>query len=122
MERAVMPIIPMKQEITVVRAQVDAEGNPLLDDWGNPLPDTPITLKCRIDEGSTLSKVRSEGVSKGEETIADAKILLDKLADIRYTDTVSFTNELGETITRQPKEINVKRGIGGKPMLTEVLI
>jgi hypothetical protein len=110
-----MPIIPMKQVITVTRG-----GD--LDDWGNPTASIASELKCRIDEGSTLSKVRSEGVSKGEETVADARIMLDKLADIRYTDTISFTNELGETITRQPKEINVKRGVSGKPIMTEVLI
>jgi hypothetical protein len=115
MERDVMPIIPMKQKITVSRGGA-------LDEWGNPTAGTTFELSCRIDEGSTLSKVRSEGVSKGEETIADARIILDKLADIRYTDTISFTNELGETITRQPKEINVKRGIGGKPIMSEVLI
>ncbi|MDP1503162.1 hypothetical protein [Bacillus velezensis] len=48
--------------------------------------------------------------------------MVDKLADIRYTDTLSFTNELGETIERKPKEINVKRQVSGKPILTEVIV
>lgn len=110
-----MPLIPMTQTITVMRGGA-------LDDWGNPTEGTSFDLKCRIDEGSTLSKVRSQGVNKGDEVIADAKIMLDKLADIKYTDTIRFTNELGETIERQPKEINVKRNIGNKPIMTEVLI
>jgi hypothetical protein len=115
MERVVMPLIPMTQIITVMRGGA-------LDDWGNPMTGIAFDLKCRIDEGSTMSKVRSQGVNKGDEVIADAKILLDKLADIKYTDTIRFTNELGETIERQPKEINVKRSLGGQPMLTEILI
>jgi hypothetical protein len=110
-----MPLIPMRQMITVKRGGA-------VDEWGNQAPGTTFELKCRIDEGSTLSKVRSQGVNKGEDVVADAKILLDKLADIRYSDMISFTNELGETIERRPKEINVKRGVSGKPMLTEVLI
>ncbi|MCR9040860.1 MULTISPECIES: hypothetical protein [Bacillus] len=54
--------------------------------------------------------------------MATARILVDKLADIRYTDTLAFTNELGETIVRKPKEINVKRHVSGKPILTEVVV
>jgi hypothetical protein len=117
-----MALIPMRQTIKVARPQLNTDGTVKIDDWGNPLIGKPVELKCRIDEGSTLSKVRSQGVNKGEDVVADAKILLDKLADIRYGDTISFTNELGETIERRPKEINVKRGVSGKPMLTEVLI
>ncbi|TWJ96521.1 hypothetical protein CHCC20487_0851 [Bacillus licheniformis] len=48
--------------------------------------------------------------------------MIDKLADIRYSDTILFTNELGETIARKPKEINVRRHVSGKPILTEVIV
>ncbi|MFV4885084.1 hypothetical protein RY279_06390 [Bacillus velezensis] len=48
--------------------------------------------------------------------------MVDKLAGIRYTDTLAFTNELGEIIERKPKEINVKRHVSGKPILTEVVV
>jgi hypothetical protein len=109
-----MAIVAMKQTITVKRGGA-------LDDWGNPTVGETFNLKCSVSEGSTLMKVRSQGISQGDEVVADARILLDKLADIRYTDTISFTNELGETIERNPKEINVKR-LNGKPLLTEVLI
>jgi hypothetical protein len=62
------------------------------------------------------------GVTNSEIVIASARILFDKLADIRETDTIVFTNELGQTFEKTPKEINVKRSVGGKPMLTEVIV
>ncbi|MED2978788.1 hypothetical protein P4284_19050 [Bacillus swezeyi] len=112
-----MAIVPMRQTITIER---DSTGE--LDPWGNPVKQDPFTLKCRVDEGSQITSSRSSGVIKSEETVATARILIDKLADIRYSDTVIFTNELGETIKRKPKEINVKRHISGKPILTEVIV
>ncbi|MEC1023572.1 hypothetical protein [Bacillus paralicheniformis] len=112
-----MAIVPMRQIVTIQR-----DGTGELDRWGNPVNTQPITLKCRVDEGSQITSSRSSGVIKSEEDVATARILIDKLADIRYTDTVSFTNELGETIKRKPKEINVKRHISGKPILTEVIV
>ncbi|KRT88317.1 hypothetical protein P9D51_10970 [Bacillus sonorensis] len=112
-----MPIIPMRQTITVER---DKTGQ--LDRWGNPVSAESFTLKCRVDEGSQIVSSRSSGLVKSEEEVATARILIDKLADIKYSDTISFTNELGEIITRKPKEINVKRTISGKPLLTEVIV
>ncbi|MED4326602.1 hypothetical protein P9227_18420 [Bacillus licheniformis] len=66
--------------------------------------------------------IATSGVIKSEESVATARILVDKLADIRYSDTILFTNELGETIARKPKEINVRRHVSGKPILTEVIV
>jgi hypothetical protein len=110
-----MPVIPMRQTITVSRG-----GG--LDDWGNPVPGAETTLKCRIDEGAQVRQYRSAGTTDSEVVVATARILLDKLADISENDTITFTNELGQIIERKPKEINVKRNVAGKPMLTEVII
>jgi hypothetical protein len=110
-----MAILPMKQTITIKRGGA-------LDDWGNVIPEQTLTLKCRIDEGSQLRSYRSVGMTNSEIVIATARILFDKLADIRETDTIVFTNELGITIEKNPKEINVKRGASGKPLLTEVVV
>ncbi|WP_404351672.1 hypothetical protein LG311_10270 [Sutcliffiella horikoshii] len=117
-----MPIVPMKQTITVTRALTDyVDGSPRLDEWGNPIPDDIFTLKCRVDEGTRLSESRSSGLNRdGETAVSTVRILFDKLADIQYTDLLSFENELGEKITGKPKEINVRRNVGGKPILTEV--
>lgn len=110
-----MPLIPMKQEITVRRG-----GE--LDDWGNEMPAEEFTLNCRIAEGSQIIASASGIHTVRETEVARARILLDQLADIRYTDEISFTNELGETITKRPKEISVKRMLSGKPVMTEVFI
>lgn len=112
-----MPIIPMRQII-----QVSRDSSSELNRWGNPKAPKKFELKCRIDEGSNVVSSRTPGVVKGEEVVATARILIDKLADVKYQDVLSFTNELGETVQRKPKEINVRRNIGGKPILTEVIL
>ncbi|MGM0904261.1 MAG: hypothetical protein ACQEXB_24555 [Bacillota bacterium] len=110
-----MAVIPMRQTIDVKRSDE-------LDDWGKPVFNEIHTLKCRIDEGTQIRQYRSAGTTNSEIVVATARILIDKLADIRETDVISFTNELGQTIERTPKEINVKRDVAGKPMLTEVIV
>jgi hypothetical protein len=110
-----MPIVPMKQ--TVIRKRGGG-----LDDWGNPIAPVESVLKCRVDEGSTLTRYMSAGTSSSETVVANARLLFDKLADIRYDDLLAYTNELGTTIERKPKEINVKRNGSGKPILTEVFV
>lgn len=110
-----MAILPMKQTVTIKRGGT-------LDDWGNVVPGGEFTLKCRVDEGSSLQIYRSAGTKVGETVVVKARILFDKLTDIRETDTLVFTNELGITIEKSPIEINVKRGASGKPLLTEVVV
>ena len=111
-----MAILPLKQTVTITR------GGGTLDDWGNVVPEQSFTLKCRVDEGSTLQVYRSAGTKISETVVASARIIFDKLADIRLTDTLAFTNELGVTMEKSPIEINVKRGANGKPILTEVVV
>lgn len=133
-----MAIIPMRQHVFISRAAEDDDGKELIDDWGNPvtpeektyfispyqtiLDDGRIMIPCRIAEGSELVTNSSGGNVTNSAEVARARILIDKLADIRYTDEISYTNELGITITRKPKEINVKRLMSSKPVLTEVFI
>ncbi|MBU5211069.1 hypothetical protein MHI39_20195 [Heyndrickxia sp. FSL K6-6286] len=104
-----MPIIPLKQIITVIR-----KGEP--DRWGNSTEET-FVLKCRVDEGSKL--VRN---TLGQEVVAGMEITLDKLADIRYTDEIEYTDELNRTIKKAPIKIEVIRWISGKPKLTVVYV
>lgn len=112
----------MKQTIFVTKADTDfIDGSARLDEWGNPIPADPIAIKCRVDEGSRLSTSRSGGLDRdGRTEVSTVRILIDKLADIQYNDVITFTNELGEEISGKPKEINVRRNVGGKPILTEV--
>lgn len=132
-----MPIVPMKQTVVVKRVQFEADNRTnRLDEWGVPIyegtyfiapnqtlnADKTYSVKCRIEEGSSLTRYMSAGTSTSETIVATARILFDKLADVQYSDLLSYTNELGEIIERRPKEINVKRGANGKPIMTEVLI
>jgi hypothetical protein len=110
-----MAVLPMKQTVIIERGDT-------LDEWGNVVPGETIPMKCRVDEGSTRQIYRSAGTKISETVVASARILFDKLADIRETDTIIFTNELGTTIEKNPIEINVKRGASGKPILTEVVV
>jgi hypothetical protein len=110
-----MAYVSMRQTITVKRGEV-------LDDWGDVTYSDTFTLNCRIDEGWAMHSYRSSGNSDNEIVVSTARILLDNLADIRETDLISFTNELGQTIERSPKQISVKRNVSGNPIMTEVVI
>jgi|SRR5690625_773774 len=110
-----MAVIPMRQEITITRGES-------VDEWGNTIPNEPIKLNCRVDEGSFLVKNRASGNVSSREVVANARILLDKLVDIRYEDVIIYKNELNQEVKQTPKKITIKRHINGKPLLTEVFI
>ena len=114
-----MPIVPMKQVVTVKRPGVK-------DEWGEGGKDRTFSLKCRITEGGKLDRVSnaSSGISGvvSEEVVSVATILFDKLADIRYEDTISFRNELGVTVHYKPLNIKIVRNVAGKPILTKVSV
>ncbi len=105
-----MAIIPMNQTVTVTKPGAR-------DDWGNVMPGVNITLKCRAEE--TTETVTNQ---YGEEAVATVKLLIDKLADIRYDDTISYTNELGVKVERKPQRIAVTRWPSGKAALTAVYL
>ncbi|MEN2464911.1 hypothetical protein [Ornithinibacillus sp. JPR2-1] len=110
-----MPVVPMKQDIIIERGET-------INDYGKTIPDQIIEHKARVDEGTFLVEYRASSNVTSKEVVAKAKILLDKLQDVRYEDTISYTNELNETIKGKPKKINVRRHLSGKPILTEVFI
>ncbi len=114
-----MPIIPMKQTITVKRPEET-------DDYGRPINSEPIEMKCRFVESSKLVKRTSSGTganqSMSEEVVSSAQVFLDKLADIRYTDQIFYTNELGIERKYSVLNIEVKRNIAGKPIMTVVYL
>lgn len=102
-----MALVPLKQTVTIKRF-----GEP--DRWGEAT-ETSFTLKCRVDESSQLVQNQL-----GDEVVAGMEITFDKLADIRYEDKIQYTNELGFTLERNPKRIEVVRMPSGKPSLTVV--
>jgi hypothetical protein len=110
-----MAVIALKQSITLYKASAE------LDVWGNPVESPPVTLKCRIDEGSYVTTTQSS-LQTGATVIARAKILLDKIVDIGYDDEIEYINELNISMRAKPKTISIKRDASGKPMLTEVML
>lgn len=55
-----------------------------------------------------------------DEVKSTGRILLDKLVDIGYDDSIEYTNEFGITKTYTPLNITPKRNFGGKVILTVV--
>ena len=105
-----MAIIPLKQTITVRKIiNVDDDG------WDDEIWSEPITHKVRATE-----KVEIVMNVLGEEKTASVKLTFDKLADIAYTDEITYSNELGVTITRTPLSIKPVRMVNGKAALTTV--
>lgn len=100
----------MKQTITVTKA-----GE--LDGWAVPTPGEEIAYKARVTEET---KVVTN--SLGEEAVAILHILLDKLADVSYDDTITYTDEFGVTVARKPLKIAPKRMLNARAIVTEVFV
>jgi hypothetical protein len=105
-----MALIPMKQTIQVRR--VGPIGNN-----GRPTVLPPTDMKARVSEGSRL--VRNKD---GAEVIASATLYLDKLAEVNVDDKIAYTDELGRVRSWTALTVDVKRDLGGKPLLTEVSV
>lgn len=105
-----MPIIPLKQSVIVTKPGVD-------DGWGHPAPGATFTAKVRVAE-----ETRIVNNQFGAEVVSSMTVIFDKLPDVAYDDTLTYTNELGVTISRKPLSIEPRRGINGKPLLTEVFV
>lgn len=106
-----MALISMKQKST--RKRPGAK-----DDWGNVVSEpSELVMKCRAEETETVVQN-----ALGEEVVSDVYFLFDKLADIRYDDEISYTNELGVTVERTPIKIKPVRMPNGKAILTQVYV
>lgn len=105
-----MPIIPLKQSATIEKM---GERN----DYGEAEVIETFSLICRADEKTQVVKNQV-----GKEVVSTVELLFDRMANIGYDDTVTFTNELGVTISRQPLSIEPIRMINGKPILTAVYL
>lgn len=107
-----MAMIPLKQEIVIKRALEESDG------WGNKkVSEEEIAWKCRVDDiAETIENV------EGKETVVSLKIILDKLADIGYEDTINYVDELGVLTSKKPEKIQPLRGFNGKALFTVVYI
>jgi hypothetical protein len=105
-----MALVPLKQKITVHRG-----GGK--DEWGYPIPGETFEYKARVDEKT--EKVLNQA---GEEAVTGVEIMLDRLADVRYSDEIEYMDELGRQTKRKPVKIEPVRMINGKAVLTVVYL
>lgn len=101
----------MKQTITVTRAISDGGG------WGGGQSTEQFDVACRADE--VTEKVQNQ---LGDEVISTAQFMMAGLVDIRYSDTITFEDELGRKIERSPVRIEPLRWFNGKPRYTVVYV
>ncbi|MED4840399.1 hypothetical protein P9695_08775 [Weizmannia sp. CD-2023] len=105
-----MSLIPMKDTVVIVRSKG-------YDRWGEPLGTEEIELKCRIDYQFQVVKN-----DKGEDVVAKATLLFNKIADIQYSDKITFTDEFGVQHTETPISISPLKNISGNPIMTRVVV
>lgn len=103
-----MAIIPLKDSATITRYST-------LDDWGQPTTGTPTTYKCRIDEGTRLTRDQN-----GQEVVSNTRILFDKNVAVDYDDDLTWVDSAGVTRTHKPIRISTKKSLASKVLLTEV--
>lgn len=112
-----MPMIPLKQVVTIVKPGVD-------NGWGEYEGGETFGLPCRIEEGTKLTRRTSVGGGNvsiaAEEVVSTAQIYFDKLATISLDDEIYYTDDNGQNRKYTPLSIEVKRAINGKPILTIV--
>lgn len=105
-----MPIIPLRQTVYITKPAYT-------DGWGVVIPGVTTIHKARVSEETRVVKN-----NLGKEAVSSMTIFLDKLADVSYDDTITYTNELGVKIERKPISIQPKRNISGRAILTEVFV
>ena len=105
-----MPVVPLKQTVTVRKWQ-----NVEVDGWQQEGYGEPVIYPVRATE-----RVEVVVNQFGEEVTASVKLLFDKLPNINYDDEIAFVNELDVAIVRKPLSIKPVRMINGKPTLTAI--
>lgn len=106
-----MAIIPLNQEITHFPSSSVSDG------WGSTEKLDPVVLKARVE--TTSEVVRNPS---GKEVVANLKIYLDGFPNITYDDDVQYVDENGYSVKRKPSSIDVKRMLGGNPVMTILFV
>lgn len=112
-----MSIIPLKQEIVVVKSFG-------LDEWGRKItsPNSRITMKARVQENDKV-KQSSGSANHVHQVIAQGdkdsvKIYVHGVVDISTEDKIEYTDELGRLHVYEPERIEVRRWLSGKALFT----
>jgi hypothetical protein len=101
-------LIPLKDEVVIAKVTG-------LDDYGQPIFGVSTTYKCRIDEGTKLTRNQ-----QGSEVISAAQILLSGGVAVGYNDVLIFVDAGGEQRAANPIRISTVKDISSKPLFTKV--
>lgn len=108
-------MIPMKDTIYIVRPQG-------FDRWGEPIDPIEIEVKGRVDLNIESKTTTSGGLTSGEETVYSASILFKGLQVVRYDDMLRWIDEFGVEQVEKPINIVPLKDVGGKVVLTKVMV
>lgn len=113
-----MPIIPLKQTVTVKREEKK-------DKFGK-ITYSSFTLKCRFVESdeNSLNTSGSNGYRSvmSEETLYNGTFTFDKYTDILPTDIFVYVDESNREKEYKVGKIKRVRGMNGKAILTKVSV
>lgn len=92
-----------------------------LDEWGLPITGsgTSQTVKARVSYNTQRKTIP---VVSGEEIVYTADILLEGVPVVLYTDSIKFTDSLGNNVTKSPLIIEYKTDFSGNPILVKVVV
>jgi hypothetical protein len=104
--------LPMPHKVII-------EASTGLDDWGVAVAGQSQTVNARVSYNT-----RKEAISlaSGESVIFTARILLEGLPEVSYESFVTFTDERGNSFTKQPLEVDYKFDLSGSPVAVSVTV
>lgn len=105
-------MIPLKDLVTVVKPQG-------FDRWGEPLNPIEEVVKCRFDLNTNSRKT---AVGNGEEIVYSATFLFKGILDMKHDYRLKWVDEFGVLQEERPIKIIPVKNIGGKVILTKVLV
>lgn len=104
--------VPTNSTINIIKA-----GS--LDDWGELTDGETITVPAFV---TTNSDNKTIPVSTGNEVVYNASALVFEPILIHETDTITWTDTLGQTHSGQPLSVSVRTDLGGAYTYTKVVI
>lgn len=106
--------LPMTHKVTVTSASLQ------LDAWGLPVTNGSIKEhRARVTYNTSRKTIQ---VSSGEEIVYTAEILLEGVPAINFSDSIKFTDSIGNDLEKKPLSIQYKNDFSGCPVLVKVVV
>lgn len=107
-----LDLLPMRDMIKVTNS-----GG--LDDWGMPIESKPVEIYGNYRYNTKRSTIATDN---GDEITYSADVYLPYDTEISYDSTITFIDELGTEVKKQPITIQHKRDVWGSPMVLRVVV